>query len=79
MTTLNTFVLVPAYRIQLPAKSKMEAAMMEGLGPLCRRYIVSGVDTANAKRKAVLSQLMVLSRTLKYWEDVVDMGAKVSH
>ncbi|KAH8621505.1 hypothetical protein IG631_23825 [Alternaria alternata] len=57
----------------------MEAAMMEGLGPLCRRYIVSGVDTANAKRKAVLSQLMVLSRTLKYWEDVVDMGAKVSH
>jgi hypothetical protein len=37
------------------------------------------VDTAKAKRKAVLSQLMVLSRTLKYWEDVVDMGAKVSH
>lgn len=39
----------------------------------------SGEETAKANRKAVLSQLMAPSETLKYSEDVVETGANVSH
>lgn len=39
MTTpkMPPFATVPAYLIQLPARSKTEAAMMDGLGPRCKR------------------------------------------
>lgn len=39
----------------------------------------NGVDTQKAKRKAVLSQLMVLSDTLKYSEEVVEIEENVNH
>lgn len=44
-----------------------------------RRNTTDGVDTQKAKRNAVLSQLIVLSDTLKYSADVVEMAENVSH
>ena len=40
---------------------------------------MSGQVAAKEKRKAVESQLMEDSETLKYCAEVVDMGANVSH
>jgi hypothetical protein len=41
--------------------------------------MVNGHVAAKAKRKAVDSQFMEDSGTLKYCDEVVEMGANVSH
>lgn len=38
-----------------------------------------GLITINAKKNPVLNQLIAVSETVKYWAEVVETGAKVSH
>ena len=41
--------------------------------------LTNGVDTQKAKRKAVLSQLIVASDTSKYSADVLEIEENVNH
>ena len=77
ITTPNVFERVPPYLTQLPTRRRQAAIVMEILGPcLWSAQNVNGVAATNAKRKAVESQLMMLSVVLKYVATVSETGAK---
>lgn len=77
ITTAKTFDLAPAYLTQFPTSKKHEEMTIDVLGPcLLRAQKVNGVATTNENKKAVDSQLMVLSVVPKYVAADVDTGAR---
>lgn len=69
---------VPAYLIQLPSRRRAEETIIDCFGPWFSVHITRGEIAMKEKRNAVLSQLIAVSDTLKYFALEAETGANVN-